>query len=148
MPVLRFSSSRDILSARIIHARIFYPAGYYVLVRFILPWYILSYPRINYPRILYPTRIYYTILNLLDVHVMMYLRYTYMQLYHFFMPKEQLEYYTLPYTVYTLEFRDTNTAACCKQCCRGQPWPSGSRQKLPIVMLTVSDREPPTCLAV
>ena len=34
------------------------------------------------------------------------------------------------------------------QCCRGQPWPSGSRQKLPIFMLTVSDREPPTCLAV
>ena len=46
-PVLRYSLSRDILSARIIHARIFYPAGYYVLVRFILPWYILSYPRMD-----------------------------------------------------------------------------------------------------
>ena len=42
----------------------------------------------------------------------------------------------------------TENVLRCMQCCRGQPWPSGSRQKLPIFMLTVSDREPPTCLAV
>ena len=34
------------------------------------------------------------------------------------------------------------------QCCRGQPWPSGSREDLPKFVLTAIGRGPSMCLAV